>query len=99
MRKFVNYRDGRPAGDNGVDIHLLQRDSTVLNPAHRHTFQISDHLFGVFAAMSLDHGGYNVYSLFFEQVGIFQHLIGLPDPRRSANVSTPAVPLALPLLG
>jgi hypothetical protein len=85
--------------NNAVDIHFFERDAAILEAAHWHAFQIADHLLRIFASMGFYHRDYNVYSLFLEQVSVFEHLISLTDSWRSAYVNPQPGQLAPVKLG
>src|SRR5262249_6108989 len=58
-------------------------------------FEIADQCLGVFAAVRIDRRNHDIDSLLFQQVRVFQHLIGLTDARRGADVNAQSWLLAI----
>src|SRR6185369_10246194 len=78
------------AGDNGIDVQLFERYTTVFNTAHRHTFKIANHDFRILASVCVHHRYDNVYALLLKEVSILEHLIGFTDTRGRADINAQA---------
>ena len=87
MRELVDHAHLRLARQDRVDIHLFQRDAAILDRAARNHFQILDLCFGVGAAVGLDDADHHVEAALAQRVRLLQHLVGLADARRRANVN------------
>src|SRR5262249_59044229 len=64
------------------------------NPAPRNDFEIADLRLGLGAAVGLDVTHHDVDPSPLEEMGVFQHLVGLPDARRVADVELELAPPA-----
>src|SRR5262245_25728050 len=95
MRQLINNRYLGPAGDDGVNIHLPERDATVFDLAHWNAFQVADHRLGVGAPVSLHERYDYVHALFLEVMGVFEHLIRFAYACRRAYVNAQLRSLAL----
>ncbi len=85
MRKLVDQHDLRPAGDDGIEIHLVERLPSVVDMPPWNDFQTLQQRFGLLAAVRLDDTGDDVVPVFPSGVSLLQHLIGLADARCGAD--------------
>ena len=86
MCELVHNCDGRVPLDNCFDVHLFHSDAAIFNVTKRQAFKITDHCRRVLAIMCFNDSNGDVHSLFFQQVRIFQHLVGFADAWSGANV-------------
>jgi len=91
--QFVDQRHLRLAGEDGVDVHLLDRDAVVLDAPAGHDVQTFQQLGRLGAAMGLDDAGDHVDAVGLEPVAFGQHLVGLADARAIAEVDLQPAPL------
>ena len=84
--QLVDQGDGRPAGEHGVEVHLLQHDAAVLDPPARHLLQLADLGGGLRPAVRLDEADHHVDALPPQPVSLLEHVVGLADPGREAQV-------------
>ena len=84
--QLVDQRDGRPAGEHGVEVHLLQHDAAVLDPAARHLLQLADLGDGLRPAVGLDEADHHVDALPPQAVAFLEHVVGLADAGGKAEV-------------
>jgi hypothetical protein len=66
----------------------LKSDPTIFNPSQRYTLQIPDQGFGIFAAVRFHYRDDDIDALLFEEVGVFEHLIGFAYTGCGADVDT-----------
>ena len=85
MRELVDQNDLRPAGDDGVEIHLLEPLSLVLHAPARNDLQALEQRLGLLAAVGLDDTDDNVIAVLLAGAGLLQHLVGLADAGRGAD--------------
>ena len=85
VRKLVNENDLRPAGDNCVEVHLLEPLTLIKDAPPRNDFEAGQQRFGVFAAVRLNDADDDVVAVFLTRLCLLQHLIGLADTRRCAD--------------
>ncbi len=85
MGEFVDEGEARPAVEQRVEVHLLERLPVVHHMPARQDFEAFEQDLGFRAAVGLDHGDDHVGA--FAQPGPagLQHLIGLADARRGAE--------------
>ena len=73
-------------GEHGVEVHFLQHDAAILDAAARHLLQLADLRRGLGPAMRLDDADDHVDALPFEPLAFLQHLVGLADAGREAEI-------------
>src|SRR5260370_13022642 len=83
--ELVDQHQRRPPLQDGVEIHLLERASLVLDPAARHDLQPGELRLGLGAAVRLGHADHDVDPLFLAAARGRQHLVGLADAGRGAE--------------
>ncbi len=93
VRELVDERDLRLAGEDGIDVHFLELDTAILDDAQRHGLEVADQRLGVRPAVRLDEADDDIEALSLEEVRILQHLIGLANARRGADVHAQPRPL------
>ena len=76
--------------DDGVDVHLLHRDAAVLDLAARDDLEVLELRLGVAAAVGLDEADDDVEAARAQRVRLLQHLVGLADAGRGADVDAQA---------
>ena len=84
--QFVDQGDGGPAGQHGVDVHLLQHDAAIFDAAARNLFELADLGDGLRPAVGLDETDHHVDALPPQPVALLQHVVGLADPGGEAEV-------------
>ena len=85
MGELVDQNDLRPAGDDGVEIHLLEPLSLVLHAPARNDLQALEQRLGLLAAVGLDDTDDDVIAVLLAGAGLLQHLVGLADAGRGAH--------------
>ena len=85
MRELVDQHDLRPAGDDGVEIHLLEPLSFVLDAPARNDLQAFEQRFGLLAAVRLDDADDDIVAVLLAGARLLQHLVGLADAGRGAD--------------
>jgi hypothetical protein len=83
--EFIDQDDLWPAGDDGVEVHFLERLLFILDVSARNDFQACQQRYGIFAAMGLDDAGDDVIPVFLAGMRLVQHLVGLTDTWCSAD--------------
>ena len=83
--EFVDQNDLRTAGDDGVEVHLLERLAFVLDAPARNDFEAAQQRFGFLAAVGLDDADDDVVTVLLARLGLLQHFVGLADARRGAD--------------
>ena len=83
--KFVDQHDLRPAGDDGVEVHLLEPLALVFDAPARDDFEALQQRLGLLAAVGLDDADDNVVAVFLPGAGLLQHLVGLADAGRRTH--------------
>ena len=105
--ELVDERHLGPAGQHGVDVHLLERRTAVVERAARDHLQAVDHLRGVPAAVGLDEPHDHVGAALRATVALAEHGVGLAhpgccaevDPELSAVAHVPSLPARGPRRG
>ena len=92
VRQFVHERHARMAGEDGVRIHLLDRDALVGDRAARDHIEPGDERLGRGAPVRLDEADDDIHALRREPVRLFEHRVGLPHPRRRAEIEAQIPP-------
>ncbi len=83
--KLVDQDDLRPAGDDGVEVHLLEPLALVLDAPARNDFEAFQQRFGLLAAVRLDDADDDVVAVLLSGARLLQHLVGLADARRRTD--------------
>ena len=77
MREFIDQNDLRPAGDDGVEVHLLEPLSFVFHAPAWDDFQAFQERFRLPAAVSLHDTDDDIVPVLLAGTGLLQHLVGL----------------------
>ena len=85
VRQLINQNDLRLAGNNGVEVHLLEPLPLVLDTPPRNDLQPLQQAFRLFAAVRLDNPDGNIVAVLLPRSGLLKHFIGLADARRGAD--------------
>ena len=91
--QLVDQADGRPAGQDRVEVHLAEGDAAVLDRPRRDDLQVADLLGGLGAAVGLDEADRDVDALLLEPVPLAEHRVGLAHAGRRAEVDLEPAPL------
>ena len=86
MGVLVDERDRRSAGQDGVDVHLLEVDAAVGEHAARDDLEIADPLGGVRPAVRLDERHDDVGAAFATPMTLAEHGEGLADAGGGTDV-------------
>ena len=97
--EFVDQRDLRPARDQRVEIHLLERLVLVVEPLARQHFEALQQRFGLRPAMGLDHADDDIGAGLLPGVRALQHLVGLADAGGGADKDLQPAGAARPRAG
>ena len=85
MGELVDQNDLRAAGDDGIEVHLLEPLATVFEAQAGNDLQALQQRFGLAAAVGLDHADDDIVAVFFPGAGLLQHLVGLADAGRGTH--------------
>ena len=85
VRELIDQHDLRMPGDDGIEVHFLERLSFIVDVPARNDLQPGQQRFGVLAAVGLDDADDDVVAVFFARMGLLQHLVGLADAGRRAD--------------
>ena len=85
MGKFVHQRDLRMAGDDGVEIHLLERLPLVFETPARDDLEAVEQGLRLLAAMRFDDADHDVVAVLLPGARLLQHLVGLADAGSRAD--------------
>src|SRR5262249_24472232 len=99
MSELIDDADFRVARNDGIDIHFFEYDAAVFDLAARHYLEISNLVFGVLASIGLDESDHDIKALPAHQVSILEHLVGLADAGRGADIDAEARALGVFQLG
>ncbi len=91
--QFVHQGHLRPTSEDGVEVHFFQHDAAILDAPPRHLLQIAHLCQGVGPAMRFDDADDDVDALLFEALRFLQHLVGLADAGREAQINLEPAPL------
>ena len=83
--EFVDQNDLRPAGQDGVDIHLVEPLPAMFDAPARDDFEALEQGLGLLPAMGLDHADDDVVAIALAGARLLQHLVGLADAGRRAD--------------
>ena len=90
--EFVDEHDLGMAGQNRVEVHLLECRPPIVEAAARHDLEVGELLGGAGAAVSLDVGNDHVGAAVAAAATLVQHREGLSDARRGAEVDPQCSP-------
>ena len=93
VRQLVDHARLGLALDDRVDVHLFEHHAPVLDLASRNDLEIPDLCLRVAAAVGLHDADDDVEAARAERMRLLQHLVGLADPWRSADIDSQARPL------
>ncbi len=82
MGQFVDEHEIGPAGEDGVEVHLVEHMARMLDPAPRNDLETLDQSLRFRPAMRLDNPDDDIRAVLPALPGIEQHFIGLADARR-----------------
>src|SRR5450755_2949338 len=85
MGKFIDQYELRAARDDRVQVHFLEGLILVPKAPSRYDLDAVEQCLRLRPAMSLDDAGDDINSSFQLCVSIFQHGVGLADPRGCAD--------------
>ena len=83
--EFVDQHDLRAAGDDGVEVHLLEPLALVFEAPAGNDLEAPEQGLRFLAAMGFDHADDDIVAVFFSGAGLLQHFVGLADARRGAD--------------
>ena len=83
--KLVDENELRPAGDDGVEVHLVEPLAFVLDGPARNDFEAVQQGLGLFAAVGLHHAYDDIVAVFFSGPSLLQHFIGFADAWRGTH--------------
>ena len=96
--EFVDQDEVRPAGEDGVEVHLLELMPGMADLLARHDLETFKERLRFRAPVGLDNADYDILAVLLTLLGVEQHLIGFAHAGRSAeqNLQPPARPLGVP---
>ena len=83
--ELVDQRDLRPARDEGVEVHLVERAALVVDVLARQDLEALEQRLGLLAAVRLDDADDDVGPVLRLGPGGLQHLVGLADAGSGAD--------------
>ena len=83
--KLVDEDDARMAGDDGIEVHFLDRLAVVDNGFAGNDFEALEQGFGLLASMGLDYADDHIDALLALCLGVLEHFVGLADAGRGAD--------------
>ena len=93
--QLVHQGHLRPAGQDGVEVHLFQHDAAVLDAPPRHLLQLAELRRRLGPAVRLDDADDHVHALLLQALAFLQHLVGLADAGGEAEVDLEPAALLL----
>lgn len=97
--ELVDEDEGGAAGEDGVEVHLLEDAAAVVDAAAGDDLEAADERLGLGAAVGLDDADRDVDAVLLPGAGRGQHGVGLADPGGGAEEDLqPAARLAQRLL-
>ncbi len=99
VREFVDQGEGRLAGEQGVEVHLLDGGPPVVHATARNEGQILQQEFRLPPAVGFDQSDDQIGSFGPLDLGGLQHVVGLPDTGTHPEEDLEAPPVLLDLLG
>ena len=85
MRQLVHEGELRPAGDDGVDVHLGEVEVSVLAPQPRHLLDAVREGRGLGPVVRLEVADHDVTAVVLRLAPFLEHPVGLADPRGHAE--------------
>ena len=85
MGELVHQRDLRVAGDNGVEIHLLEPLPLVFETPARDDLETVEQSLRLLAAMRFDDADHDIVAVLLPGASLLQHLVGLADAGSRAD--------------
>ena len=98
VSQLVDQRQFRVPFEDGVEIHLLEVRSPVVDGLPWDNLKVTDQVFGEVSAVTLDEGDDDVGAPPLTSVALIEHGVGLPDAGGGAEVDA-EVPGRLDALG
>ena len=86
VRQLVDERDPRPACEDRVDVHLLERRAAVVDRAARDDLEVADLRGGLLSPVRLDDADDDVGAAVPAAAALVEHRERLADARRRAEV-------------
>jgi hypothetical protein len=77
--EFVDQHQIRLAGEDGIDIHLLQPPALVVDGHPRHDLEAGQHRLRFLAPVGLDHADHDIDAVGDLRMAGGQHFVGLAD--------------------
>ena len=85
MGELVDQHDLRAAGDDGVEVHLLEPLAPVFDAPARNDLEPVEQRLGLLAAVRLDDADDDIVAVLLAGARLLQHLVGLADAGRGAD--------------
>ncbi len=85
MSQFIHQHHARVAGQDRIDVELLESRPPIMDLARCHAFQRVQHGVGIGSSMSLCESDDNVAPTFGEASSLVEHREGLARPRCDAK--------------
>src|SRR5579884_3875739 len=86
LRQLVHNARMRMPRKDCLDVHLAQSDRAVRDLLERDDFEITDKRRCIFTPMRLNQANDDIHALLPEQVGVFQHAVGLAYSGSGAKI-------------
>ena len=83
--EFVDQRDLRAAGDDGVEVHLLERLALVFEAPAGNDLEAVEQGLRLLAPMRFDDADDDIVAVLFPGARLLQHLVGLADAGSGAD--------------
>ena len=83
--ELVDQRDLRPAGQDGVEVHLLEPAALVLDAPARDDLEALEQRLGLLPAVGFDDADDDVVAVLHAGARGLQHLVGLADAGGGAD--------------
>ncbi len=90
VRHLVNQCDIGSSGENGLEVQVVELRAAVGDLAPRNDLESVEELPGAFASVGFHHGHDDIGSALEASSSFLQHLVGLADPGRGAEVHAQA---------
>ena len=85
MGKLVDQHDLRMAGDDGVEVHLLEPLAPVFEPLAGNDLEPFEQSLRLLAPVGFDDADDDIVAVLLSGAGLLQHLVGLADAGRGAD--------------
>src|SRR5262249_27153416 len=93
VRELVDEHERRPAGQDGVDVHLLEDGAAVVGALPRDDLEAAEERLRLRAPGRLDHTDTDLQALADALAASMEHRIRLPPPGRGADEDLEAAPV------